>query len=151
MKKAWLMTLVLLVVLGLVACGGGGEEATAPEAAAPEAAAGEGAAGGEAPPAIGDPDAGRQIYETGGESQIPCASCHTLDGTALVGPSFQGIAERAGERVPGLSAEEYIRQSILNPGAYVVEGYQNVMNNNYGDFFSEEDVNNLIAFLLSLD
>lgn len=38
----------------------------------------------------------------------------------LVGPSPFGLAERAPSRVPGLAADEYIRQSIVDPEAFVV-------------------------------
>ena len=97
---------------------------------------------------IGDARQGRQIFETGGASGVPCNSCHTLDGTELVGPSLQGIADRAGTRVEGLNAEEYLRQSITEPNAHVVEGYaEGTMPNTYADTLSEEDVNNVIAYL----
>jgi len=43
------------------------------------------------------------------------------------GPSFQGISKRAGDRVPGLSAVEYLRQSIVDPSAYMVEGFVDIM------------------------
>ena len=98
---------------------------------------------------IGDPSAGRQVFETGGSSQIPCASCHTLDGTALVGPSLQGIAERAATRRPDMSATEYLRESIISPSTYVVEGYDDVMNKDYGEKLSSEEIDNLIAFLMT--
>ncbi len=125
-RWAWIAT-AILVGLALAACGNGGSES-----------------------AIGDPAQGRQIYETGGASGVPCLTCHTLDGSALVGPSFQGIAGRAGTRVEGLSAEEYLRQSILEPTAYVVEGFEPTMPETYADTLSEDDINNVIAFLLSL-
>lgn len=89
------------------------------------------------------------IFETGGASQVPCAVCHTLDGTTLVGPSLQGISQRAGTRISGLSAEEYLRQSIVDPSAYLVEGFDDLMNKDYGEKLSEEDINNLIAFLMT--
>lgn len=92
--------------------------------------------------------AGRSIYDTGGASQLPCATCHSLDGSDLVGPSFDGLAERAGERVEGLSAEDYLRQSILTPSSYVVPGYAGAMPQTYSRTLSEEDVENLIAFLM---
>jgi mono/diheme cytochrome c family protein len=91
---------------------------------------------------------GRSIYDTGGASQLPCATCHSLDGTDLVGPSFEGLGERAGERVAGLSAEEYIRQSILTPSAYVVPGFASTMPQTYSRTLSEEDIENLIAFVM---
>lgn len=91
---------------------------------------------------------GRSIYDTGGASQLPCATCHSLDGTDLVGPSFEGLSERAGERIAGLSAEEYIRQSILTPSAYVVPGFSSTMPQTYSRTLSEEDIENLIAFVM---
>jgi cytochrome c oxidase subunit 2 len=92
---------------------------------------------------------GRQIYETGGTAGLPCGSCHTLDGSELVGPSFQGIADRAGTRVEGVSAEEYLRQSIAEPDAYVVSGFTNTMPTVFSQTLSEEDIDNVIAFLLT--
>ncbi len=59
-----------------------------------------------------------------------CNSCHVLDSlgwTGLTGPPLNGIAERAGERVPGQSAEEYIANSIWNSGAFRVPGYDQQM------------------------
>ena len=60
-----------------------------------------------------------------------CNGCHVIDGLAgavgVVGPNLTGVASRAGDRVPGLSAEEYIRQSIELPQTFVVDGFDNVM------------------------
>lgn len=59
-----------------------------------------------------------------------CNSCHTLDSLgweSRTGPSLNGIADRAGERVPGQSAEEYIAISIWNSGAFRVPGYDEQM------------------------
>lgn len=105
------------------------------------------ACGGEEP--SGEAVRGQDLFTTGGSSGYPCASCHTLDGTPLVGPSLQGVSERAGERVDGLSAEDYIRQSIQYPSNYIVEGYSDVMPKVYGQTYSEEDVNALIAYLMT--
>ena len=59
-----------------------------------------------------------------------CNSCHILDRlgwTATTGPSLNGIADRAGDRVPGQTAEEYIATSIWNSGAFRVPGYDQQM------------------------
>ncbi|MCY4071813.1 MAG: cytochrome c oxidase subunit II [Chloroflexi bacterium] len=59
-----------------------------------------------------------------------CNSCHVLDSlgwTGLTGPPLNGIADRAGERVPGQSAEEYIANSIWDSGAFRVPGYDQQM------------------------
>ncbi len=108
---------------------------------------------------IGDPDRGRQIFENGGEKYADkpddwCIHCHSLDGSEGYGPSMQGISERAGDRVPELSAAEYIRQSILEPDAYVVEDSKYLSKNIAmgrfpGILLSEEELNDLIAFLLT--
>ncbi len=105
----------------------------------------------------GDLERGREIFETGGDVLSPinrCASCHTLDGTlkgnARSGPSLKGIAEYAGNRVSDLTAIEYIRQSIVDPNAYVVNGFDaNRMPRAYSIFMTEEDIDDMIAFLLT--
>jgi ferredoxin len=102
---------------------------------------------------VAQADAGRSIYLEGTlGTNAGCRICHSLDpGVILVGPSFAGIATRAESRVPGLSAEEYLRQSILEPNAYVVEGFPaGQMIQNYEDLLTPEDIDNLVAFLLTL-
>jgi len=99
----------------------------------------------------GDPENGRVIYEKGGgKLDAPCSRCHTLDGSEKQGgPTLGGITKIAAERVPGLTAEEYILQSILDPHAYVVEGYDVSMSSYLGYILSPEEINDLVAFLLT--
>lgn len=98
-------------------------------------------------------DAGRDIFNTGGSAGVPCTTCHSLDGSKLVGPSLKGIAARAGSTVAGLSAEEYIRQSILDPQAYVSPGFGEVapMPTIFRDHFTEDEINKIIAYLMTLN
>jgi cytochrome c oxidase subunit 2 len=62
-----------------------------------------------------------------------CLGCHSLDGSRIVGPSFKGLYESkvrvaAGGKVREVKADDaYLRESITDPGAKVVEGYGNVM------------------------
>jgi mono/diheme cytochrome c family protein len=103
---------------------------------------------------VPDPGRGQLLYELGPEGVYEpfCANCHTLTNLDLLGPGFEGIAERAATRVPGLSAEEYIRQSIVDPEAYIVEGNWpegEVMPTNYAEAYSEQDINDLVAFLMT--
>jgi len=59
-----------------------------------------------------------------------CNGCHTLTDlgwSGITGPTLDGIAERAGGRVSGQTAEEYLVTSIWNSGSYLVPGYQNLM------------------------
>ena len=106
-------------------------------------------------PQVGDPERGREIFKTGGGViSENCVGCHTLDGSAspkaiIGGPSIQGVSERAGDRVPELSAEEYLRQSIVDPDAYIVEGFRDFMPKGLQFRLSEEDIDDLVAFMLT--
>jgi mono/diheme cytochrome c family protein len=78
-----------------------------------------------------------------------CGGCHAYApaGTdAEVGPPLDNLAadaEKAGEPV-----DEYIRQSIVDPNAVVVQGYQaGVMPTTFGETLSTEELNALVAFL----
>lgn len=49
-----------------------------------------------------------------------------------------------------MSAEEFLRESIVDPSAFVDEEYfDNVMPKVYGEILTEEEIDNLIAFLLA--
>jgi nitric oxide reductase subunit C len=79
-----------------------------------------------------------------------CVTCHSLQpDVVLVGPSLAGVATRAATRVPGMSAEDYLRQSILEPGAYVVEGFPDAMARNLGEVLTSQKISEIIAFLLT--
>lgn len=83
-----------------------------------------------------------------------CIACHTVSGisTAAIGPSLDGLASRAGDRVAGLDAEAYIRQSILEPNAYIVEGFEpDIMLQTFAESLNDEQLDNLVAWLLTLE
>ena len=106
------------------------------------------------PEIVGDPALGEEIFYNGGahenyKPQYYCAGCHSLDGSDGDGPSLKGIAARAGTRVPDLSAAEYLRQSILEPDAFVVGDYNHSMGSIHRLLLSETEVNALVAFLLT--
>lgn len=86
-----------------------------------------------------------------GESLIEtfqCSVCHIL-GDERVAPRFAGIAERAGARRAPLPARQYLYESIVHPGAYLVEGYANAMPANYPERLSLKEIGNIIAYLLT--
>lgn len=82
-----------------------------------------------------------------------CSTCHALEpGKVIVGPSLAGVASRAPERQAGKSAADYLRESILNPDIYVVEGFpEGVMYQGFPEVLTEDEINNLVAFLLTLE
>lgn len=124
----------LLLVGGVLAgCNGGGEGSVASGA--------EGST-------LADPVAaeGETLFKQN------CASCHSVNGnTIIVGPSLAGVASRAGSRIEGLSAAEYIQLSILRPGEYVVEGFPDLMPTTFGTNLSGEELDAIIAYLLTLE
>jgi cytochrome c oxidase subunit 2 len=90
------------------------------------------------------PEYGAQLYQ-----QQACFTCHSIDGSSNVGPSFQGLFGKQRTFQDGTSTvadENYIRESILQPGAHVVEGYQNVMPASYASL-NERQLSALIAFI----
>lgn len=88
---------------------------------------------------------GQQVFT------MRCATCHALvPDTIIIGPSLAGVAIRAETRVDGQTAEEYLQLSILRPGDYVVEGFNNIMITNLAKELTNEDMNALMAFLLTL-
>jgi cytochrome c553 len=103
--------------------------------------------------ATGDVERGAQLFAQGREGVPPCLTCHQVVSGQIgfsVGPNLAGIGERAGTQVAGLSAEAYLRQSILEPGRYMVSGYRDIMYPNYQAHFREQDIQDLIAYLLTL-
>jgi ferredoxin/mono/diheme cytochrome c family protein len=102
----------------------------------------------------GDPAAGRRLFnETRGGAGVGCRICHSLQpDVKLVGPSLAGIGARAPTRVPGLSAEDYLRQALLEPDAYVVEGYRpGQMPPDYLTRLNRDQIEDIVAYLLTLE
>ncbi len=146
-KLSFLVVVLVVMALFLAACGGGGK---APAPTQAPASGGESAA---APAGAGNPDAGKKIFEQTVVGSNPgCVTCHSLDaGTVLVGPSLAGIATTAASRVDGMSAEDYIRQSILDPDSYVVEGFPaGTMVKGWDKALTAQQLNDLIAYLMTL-
>lgn len=81
-----------------------------------------------------------------------CITCHSLEPEVqLVGPSVAGIGAIAGSRVDGLSAEQYLRQSIVEPNAHLVEGYEkDVMPGDYVLSLTDPQIQALVDYLEGL-
>ena len=89
-----------------------------------------------------------------------CNSCHVTTGlpevdSAMLGPDQTNLGAIAPTRREGYTAEEYLRESILEPSVFLVEECPlgqclQVMPENYGDLLSEEEIDAIVAYLLSL-
>lgn len=97
--------------------------------------------GQEVDPGAGDPAAGENLF-------VSCSACHATTDAQVVGPGLAGLYERAGGRT-ALDADAYIEQSVREPGAFVVDGFPAVMPS--FDYFSDDDVKNIIAYLKTLN
>ena len=67
--------------------------------------------------------AGEEIFKTKGTCEI----CHRIGQKGTRAPDLAGIGGRAGKTKPGMSAKQYVIESLLQPGAHLVEGYPNIM------------------------
>ncbi len=139
-KKVLLFTLLSLALMALVACGGGGNT---------------GGSGEGGPTPVGNAENGETLFSqaTIGANNAPgCITCHSLEpDVVIVGPSQAGLATRAETRVAGQTAEQYIRESIVNPNAHIVEGFtEGVMYQNYAQDLTEEQIDDLVAYTLTL-
>ncbi|MCX6027778.1 MAG: c-type cytochrome [Chloroflexi bacterium] len=142
MFKRTLFTL-LVVTLLLAACGGS-QPAPAGNASA------------------GNADNGKALFAkaTIGKAGAPgCATCHSVEkDKKIVGPSQYGIATDAAATVKekdykgtAKTAAEWLRESIVSPNVDVAEGFTpGIMPQNYGKDLSEQEINDLVAYLLTL-
>ena len=75
-----------------------------------------------------------------------CVTCHSLEeDVTLVGPSLFAIESR----VDGLTAAEYVRESIVDPDAYVVDGFVlGQMHPGWDDYLSAEQIESLVELLV---
>lgn len=138
-KFSLIMLLVVALVMVLAACGGGGDSADS----------GSDAPSGEI---VGDAANGGELYKKtviGEASAAGCITCHSLEeGVVLVGPSHAGMGARAVGAVAGMSADDYLEQSIREPNAHITDGYtEGVMYQFYGNDLTDQEIADLVAFL----
>ena len=92
-------------------------------------------------------EAGKDLFE----NKLGCASCHQLNDQGR-GPKLAGVYGSEQKTTTGqtiLADDEYIRESILNPQAHIVEGYQPIMPTFKGQV-TEEQLVSLVAYIKSL-
>lgn len=82
-----------------------------------------------------------------------CTSCHSIDGSTLVGPTFKGVWGREELMTSGNKItvdDAYIRESILEPSAKIVKGFETQQMPTFKGSLKEEDINAIIAYLTAL-
>lgn len=88
-------------------------------------------------------------------TSLGCAACHNLslpedeNNRGVIGPNMANLADHAGSRVPGEDAATYVHNSIVNPGAFVVPGYQSgLMPAGLDARMTPEELDSLVNWLL---
>ncbi len=92
-------------------------------------------------------EAGAIVYKKKG-----CNQCHSIDGSGGIGPTFKGAfggRRQFADGSAGAVDENYVRESLLNPKAKVVAGFDPVMPTFQGRL-KENEMSALIAYLKSL-
>ena len=87
---------------------------------------------------------GRTVFES---AEAGCLTCHGLGREGLRAPDLASIGQRAEARLPGQSAEAYLRESLVDPCRYVVEGYDCIMPQTLLQTLGPAKITALIAFL----
>ena len=122
-------TLFLLLLVALVSgCGG---ESSPPETQ----------------PVQGPDTFGQELFEERVVGANPgCVTCHSLlNGVTIVGPSLHTVESP----VPGMTEADYVREAIVNPDAYIAEGFSaGQMNAGWDELLSDEQIESLVEFLL---
>lgn len=90
---------------------------------------------------------GKQLFQT-----LACNTCHAAPGlgSAVIGPPMTDIGTVAATRRPGYSAGQYLVESITHPNDFIAPGFQpNLMPATF-DNLPPGQLNDLVAYLLSL-
>mgnify|MGYP001627471773 CR=1 FL=1 len=88
--------------------------------------------------------------------QNACLTCHSQDGSKIIGPSFRGlygrteIVETDGKERELLADDEYIARSIREPNADVVKGYMKGLMVSYANVLNDEQIAHIIDYLKTL-
>jgi len=92
-----------------------------------------------------NPDGARLAKEHG------CLTCHSLDGSRGVGPTFKGLylqekmVRKEGQLLTITADAAYLREAIRTPDASIVEGYQPIMPVNRN--LQENEIEALVEFI----
>ncbi len=90
-----------------------------------------------------DVERGKEIFEK------MCNVCHAMESgsAAKFGPNLSNIALIAETRRPGMTAEQYILESIIDPGVFKAPGMEAGMPQGIALELHESTIRNLVAFL----
>jgi hypothetical protein len=103
----------------------------------------------------GDEKSGEDLFGKAilGDRMAPgCTTCHSLENEkTLVGPSLAGIGRKARTNPGGKRSFEFLLESIISPDAILANRFEaGIMYQDYRNDLTEQQIADLVAFLLSL-
>jgi cytochrome c oxidase subunit 2 len=148
LRSLALITVVAVAALMLFAVRVEGQDATPP-------AASPGAGTAVASPMATPEGAGVDLVaaERGRNAAAVCLACHSVDGSAMVGPSWKGLWMSEVEFEDGTTTivdAEYIRESVHEPLKRITKGYPPSMPP-LGGVLTDEQLNDVIEYIKSLE
>lgn len=90
---------------------------------------------------------GETVFQS---AEAACLTCHAVGREGLRAPDLAGVGARAAERVPGSTAEAYLHESLVDPCAFVVEGFDCIMPQTLQQTLGPAKITALVAYLQSL-
>jgi len=111
------------------------------------------ACGDSGPPVTGAAADGQDLFSrTVLGSNAGCITCHSLKpDVVLVGPSLAAIGRDAADRQPGVTGAGYLRKSIIEPDAYVLDGFDpGRMPQDWEEQLTTAEIDALVEYLLTL-
>jgi cytochrome c551/c552 len=96
--------------------------------------------------AAGNPTLGKAVFASSG-----CGSCHTFapaNASGTIGPDLDTAPQQDAQKA-NMPLASFVRQSIVDPNAYVPSGYaKGVMPQTFGQQLSQSQLDDLVAFLV---
>jgi cytochrome c oxidase subunit II len=95
----------------------------------------------------GPADKGKALFESAG-----CLGCHSIDGSPKIGPTIKGLFGARVELADGKSVqadEEYLRESLVDPNAKVVKGFQPIMPS-FKATLKDDEIAAVVAYMKTL-
>lgn len=86
-------------------------------------------------------------------TQFGCQACHSIDGSTLVGPTWKGLYGHEvvlSDGTTEVADDDYIHESIREPGLKIVQGFANVMPADIGQELTDEQIQDLIEYIKTL-
>ena len=140
--------LAMFLLLLTAACGGGSSPGTG---GASQSSGGPESTAAEIPSVAETSPENAKAFGEATARVFVCNGCHTADGVAAAGPTWKGLYGKEETMDDGTTVtvdEAYLRESILDPNAKVVEGFlPDIMPTDFAERLSDAQLDLLIEYI----